>query len=160
MADEGESSVWSFGWPTKIAAFFRPDRKEKTLNPAEVFLYMRLETFMWRLRGFNRPEMRDRMRERDSPTRGERDSENSLRCEREHGIPVQLTVGNRWIADELILRLWLAWSASWSDGPDGLIFDLVLRGHRKIGASGDVAQQDRRADCFKGWDGFGFNLVW
>jgi hypothetical protein len=75
------------------------------MNPAGVFLYMRLETFMWRLGGFNRPEMRDQMREKESPTRGERDSENLLRCEREHGTPLQLTVGNRWIADELILRL-------------------------------------------------------
>jgi len=34
MADEGESSTWSFRWPTKIAAFFRPDWEEKTLQTA------------------------------------------------------------------------------------------------------------------------------
>ena len=31
----------------------------------------------------------------------ERDSEILLRCEHEHGTPVQLKVVNRWIADEL-----------------------------------------------------------
>jgi hypothetical protein len=92
-------------WPTTIAAFFRPDREEKTLKTAGVLLYRRVETFLWWFRGFTRPEMGDRMRERESPARGERDSEILLRCEREHGTQVQLKVLNRWIADELILRL-------------------------------------------------------
>jgi hypothetical protein len=64
MADEGESSAWSFGWPTKIAAFFRLDREEKTLQTDEVFLYRRLTTFLWWFGGFTRPEMGDRLRER------------------------------------------------------------------------------------------------
>jgi hypothetical protein len=89
----------------KIAAFFRPDREEKTLKTAGVLLYRRVETFLWWFGGFTRPEMEDRMRERESSARGERDSEILLRCEREHGTQVQLKVVNRWIADELILRL-------------------------------------------------------
>ena len=28
--------------------------------------------------------------------------------------------------------------------------------YRELGTPGDVAQQDRRADCFNGWDGFEF----
>jgi len=62
------------------------------LKLAGVLLYRRLETFMWLFGGFKRPEMGDRMRERESPARGERDSEMLLRCEREHGTPVQLKV--------------------------------------------------------------------
>jgi hypothetical protein len=57
-----------------LAAFFRPDREDKTLKQAEVLLYMRLETFLWWFGGFTRPAIRDRMRERESPVRGERDS--------------------------------------------------------------------------------------
>jgi hypothetical protein len=72
MADEGESSVWSFGWLTKIAAFFRPDREEKTLKPAGVLLYRRIETFLWWFGFFTRPEMGDRMRERIAGERRER----------------------------------------------------------------------------------------
>ena len=120
----------------EIAAFFQPDGEEKTLKAAGVLLYRRLATFLWWLGGFTRPEMGDRMRERESLARGERDFEVWLRCEREHGTPVQLKAVNGWIADELILRLWLAWSASWSDGPDGLIFDLVWRGVPIAGYTG------------------------
>jgi len=86
-------------------AFFRPDREDKTLKTTWFLLYRRLSTFLWWFGGFTRPEMGDRMRERESPARGERDSEILLRCEREHGTPVQLKVVNRWIADERILRL-------------------------------------------------------
>jgi hypothetical protein len=50
---------------------------------------------MWFFGGFKRPEMGDRMRERESPARGERDSEIVLRCEREHDTAVQLKVCNR-----------------------------------------------------------------
>jgi hypothetical protein len=57
-----------------LAAFFRPDREDKTLKQAEVLLYMRLETFLWWFGGFTRPAIRDRMRERESPVRGERNS--------------------------------------------------------------------------------------
>jgi hypothetical protein len=128
MVDEGELSAWSFGWPTKIAAFFRLDREEKTLQTAGVLLYRRLATFLLWFGGFTRPEMGDRLRERESSARGERHFEILLRCERQHGTLVQLKIVNRWILDELILRLLLAWSASWSDGPDGLRFDLVWRG--------------------------------
>ena len=72
MADEGESSVWSFGWPTKIAAFFRPDREEKMLKPAGVLLYRWVETFLWWFGFFTRPEMGDRMREKIAGERTER----------------------------------------------------------------------------------------
>jgi hypothetical protein len=66
----------------EIAAFFRPDGEEKTLKTAGVLLYRRLVAFLWWLGGFKRPEMRDRMRERESLARGERESEVLLRCER------------------------------------------------------------------------------
>jgi hypothetical protein len=123
MADEGESSVWSFGWPTKIAAFFRPDKEEKTLKPDGVLLYRRVETFLWLFGGFIRPEIGDRMRERESPARGERDSKILLQCEREHGTPVQLKVVNRgslmnwscgcdWLDLKLIGRS--GWAELWS----------------------------------------------
>jgi hypothetical protein len=128
MADEGESSTWSFRWPTKIAAFFRPDREEKTLQTAG-FCFIgagNLSVVVWRLH--TAENGRSNERERESSARGERHSEMLLRCERQHGTLVQLKVVNRWILDELILRLLLAWSASWSDGPDGLRFDLVWRG--------------------------------
>jgi hypothetical protein len=58
----------------EIAAFFRPYGEEKTLKTAGGLLYRRLETFLWCFVGFTRPEMGDRMRERESPARGERDS--------------------------------------------------------------------------------------
>jgi hypothetical protein len=51
--------------------------------------------------------------------------------ERKHGTPVQLRPVIRWISDGKIVRLWLAWSAGWSDGPDEQIFDLVWRGAHK-----------------------------
>jgi len=156
MADEGESSVWSFGWPKKIAAFFRPNREEKTLKMDRVLLYRRLETFLWWFGGFTWPEMGDQMSERESPARGERDSKILLRCECKHGTLVQLKVVNRGIADELILRLWLAWSASWSTVWMGWFLIWYGAVYRELGTPGDVAQQDRRADCFKGWDGFRF----
>jgi hypothetical protein len=59
----------------KIAAFFRPDGEEKTPNMAGVLLYRRLLAFMWWFGGFKQLEMGDRMRERESPARGERESE-------------------------------------------------------------------------------------
>jgi hypothetical protein len=75
------------------------------LKTAGVLLYWRLATFIWWFRGFSRPEMGDQMRDRESPARGERDSDVLLRCEREHGTPVQLKAANGWIVDELILQL-------------------------------------------------------
>jgi hypothetical protein len=66
----------------KIATFFRPDKEEKTLKPAGFLLNRRLVTFLWWFGGFKQPEMGDRMRERESPVRGERDSEIVLQCER------------------------------------------------------------------------------
>jgi hypothetical protein len=89
-------------WPTKIAALFRPDGEEKTLKTAGVLIYMRIETFVWWFGSFKRREMGDRRRERESPARGERDSEMY------YGVKAV----NRWIAVELILRLCLAGSAS------------------------------------------------
>ena len=82
-------------WQPTIAALFRPNGGEKTLKPAGVLLYMRIATFLWWFGSFRWPDMGDRRRERESPARGERDSEILLRCEREHGTPVQLKVGSR-----------------------------------------------------------------
>jgi hypothetical protein len=62
-------------WPTKIAAFFRPDGEDKTLKKAGGLLYRRLATFLWWFGSFTRPKMGDRMREKESPARGERVSE-------------------------------------------------------------------------------------
>jgi hypothetical protein len=62
-------------WPTKIVPFFRPDGEAKTLKTAGVLLYRRLETFLWWFGSLKEPEMGDRMRERESPARGERVSE-------------------------------------------------------------------------------------
>jgi len=54
-------------WPTKIPPFFRPDGEAKMLKTAGVLLYRRLATFLWWFGSFTRPEMGDRMRERESP---------------------------------------------------------------------------------------------
>ena len=67
-----------------------------------VFLYSRGETFLWWCGGWRRPESGDRMRERASPTRGERESEIMLRYERVYGTPVPLNTVHRWISDETI----------------------------------------------------------
>jgi len=120
----------------EITAFFRPDGEAKTLKTDGVLLYRRLVAFLWWFGGFKRSKMRYRMRERESPARGEREFEPLLRCECLHGTPLQLKVVNRWVADELILRLWLAWSASWSDGSDELSFDLVWLGTPRAWSSG------------------------
>jgi hypothetical protein len=65
----------------EIAAFFRPDGEDKTLKTTGVLLYRRLVAFLWWFGGFKRAKMGDRMRERESPARGERESEVLLRCE-------------------------------------------------------------------------------
>jgi len=51
---------------------FRLYGAAKTLKPAGVLLYMRIETFMWWFGSLKWPDMGDRRRERESPTRGER----------------------------------------------------------------------------------------
>jgi len=79
-----------------------------------------------------------------------------LRYERVYGTPVPLNPVHRWISDETIDWLWLAWSAGWSDGLDERIFDLVWRGALKLGTPDDVAKRDQILEYFKGWDVFGF----
>lgn len=59
-------------WPTQIAALFRPDEAEKTMKTTSLFLYRRVETFLWWRGGWRWPDMGDRRRERESPARGER----------------------------------------------------------------------------------------
>ena len=89
----------------EIAAIFRPDKEVKTLKIAGVLLYRRVAIFLWWFRSFTWPKMGDRMRERESPARGERGFEIMLQCERDHGVPIQLKVMSRWISDEPILQL-------------------------------------------------------
>jgi len=72
MADERESTTWSFGGSRRIAARFRPNRAVKTLKPAGGLLYMRIATILWWFGSLRWPEMGDRRRERESPARGER----------------------------------------------------------------------------------------
>jgi len=142
-------------WPTTIAAFFRPDGEAKTLKTAGVLLYRRQDTFKWWFGSFKRPENEDQMRERESPARGERDSEIW------YGANARMVHRCRW-------SLWTVGSwMNWSCGCDW--FDLqvdrtVRMGwgvigcvavYRKLGTPGDVAPQDLRENCFKGWDGFG-----
>jgi hypothetical protein len=108
MAYEGESSVWSFGWPTKIVAFFQPDREAKTVKPAGVLLYKRLETFLWWFGGFKRPEMGDRMRERETPRF----------C---YGVNTSMVHRCSW-------RLWTVGSRmNWTSAVIGLICKLIGR---------------------------------
>jgi hypothetical protein len=143
-------------WPTKVAPFFRPDGEEKTLKNAGGLLYRRLETFLWWFGSFTRPEMGDRMRERESPARGERDSE--IR----YGV-------NARMAHRCIWRLWTVGSQlNWSCDCDWLDLQvdrtvrmgwvLIWCGavYQELGRPGDVAQQDLRATCFKDWDVFEF----
>ena len=54
-----------------------------------------------------------------------------LRWERKHGTPVQLRPVIRWISGGKIMRLWLARSAGWLDGPDEQRWDRVRRGTPK-----------------------------
>ena len=89
----------------EIVTVFRLDEAAKMLKTAGVLLYRRVETVLLLFGSFKRPEMGDRMRERESSARGERGSEIVLRCEREHCVLVQLKVVSRSIADEAILQL-------------------------------------------------------
>jgi hypothetical protein len=52
--------------------------------------------------------------------------------ERKHGTPVQPRPVIRWVSDGKIVRLWLARSAGWSDGPDEQRWDRVRRGAPKF----------------------------
>jgi len=103
-------------WQPTIAVLFRPDEAEITMTTTGVFLYSRGETFLWWFGGWRRPESGDRIRERASPTRGERESEIMLRYVRVYGTPILLNTVHRWISDETIGWLGLARSAGWSDG--------------------------------------------
>ena len=92
-------------WLTKIAAVFRPDEAAKTLTKAGVLLYSMVETFMWWFGGLRWPEIEDRMRERESSARGEKDFEIVLWCEHVYGVPVPLKAVSRWISNETIVQL-------------------------------------------------------
>jgi len=151
-----ENRRFELRWPTKIAALFRPDGKEKTLKTAGFFIYMRIETFLWWFGSFKRPEMGDRRRERESPARGERDSEM---C---YGVNARMVHRCSW-------RLWTVGSQlNWSYGcvwldlqvdrtvRIGWVLIACVAVYLEIGTPGDVAPQDLRENCFKGWDGFGF----
>jgi len=59
---------------------------------------------MWCCGGLRRPEMGDRRRERFAGERRER-LWGILRCESQHGTPMQLKPVIRWISDEKIVRL-------------------------------------------------------
>ena len=145
-------------WTTTIVVFFQPDEAEKTMTTTGVFLYSRGKTFLWWCGGWRRPESGDRMRERASPTRGERESEIMLRYECVYGTPVPMNTVHRWISDETIGWLWLArsagWSTVWMSG--ALIWCGAV--HRKLGTPDDVAQLDQILEYFKGWDVSGY--IW
>jgi len=137
-------------WQPTIAALFRPNGAANTMKPTGVFLYSRGETFLWWCGGWRRPESGDRMRERASPTRGERESEIMLRYERVYGTPVPLNTVHRWISDETIGWLWLARSAGWSDGLDERSFDRVWRGTPKSRYTGWRGATGSKLRLFQG----------
>jgi len=159
MDDEGESSVWSFGGRRRSRSFSGQMRRRKTMKTTGVFLYSRGETFLWWCGGWRRPESGDRMRERASPTRGERESEIMLRYERVYGTPVPLNTVHRWISDETIGWLWLARSAGWSDGLDERSFDLVWRGAPKARYTGWRGATGSNLGIFQGLRCVGIYLV-
>ena len=156
MADERESTTWSFGGSRRIAARFQPNRAAKTLKPAGFLLYMRKATFMWWLSSLQWPDMGDRRRERESPARGERCS--GLRYG-ENARTVNRYSWGLWSVGSLMER---SCSCDWPD----LQVDRTVRMnrggiwcnavHRNLGTPGDVAQRDQSLDYFKGWDVFGF----
>ncbi|XP_052312213.1 receptor-like protein 9DC3 [Populus trichocarpa] len=110
-------------WQPTIAALFRLNGADKTLKPAGVLLYMRIETFLWWFGSLRWPEMGDRRRERESPTRGER---CSGLCYGENVSTVDRTVQMN----------------------GGLIGCNAV--HRNRGTPVDVAQRDQSLDYFKG----------
>jgi len=143
-------------WPTKIAPFFGPDGEETTLKTAGVLLYRRLETFVWWFGSFTRPEMGDRMRERESPARGERDSEicygvnarmvhRCIRMPWTVGFRLNWSCGCDWLDLQVGRTVRMGWCVIWC----GAVY-------RDLGTPGNVAQQDLRTNCFKSWDVFGF----
>jgi hypothetical protein len=95
-------------------------------------LYRRLETFLWWFGSFTRPEMGDRMRERESPARGERDSE--IR----YGV-------NARMAPRCIWRLWTL-DRGWTDPATVIGWICKL-----IGRSGWAAFWSGVARCTKSW---------
>ena len=143
-------------WPTKIAALFRPDGEEKTLEKAGVLLFRRLATFLWWFGGLRRPEMGDRGRERESPARGER---SSGLCYGVNASTVHQCGWSLWSVGSLMKR---SRGCDWLD----LQVDRTVRMnrcliwcdavHRNLGTPGDVAQRDQSLDYFKGWDVFAF----
>jgi hypothetical protein len=74
----------------------------------------------------------------------------TLRWERWNGTPVQLRPVIRWISDEKIVRLWLAWSAGWSDGPDEQRWDRVRRGAPKSRYTGWRGATGSKLRLFRG----------
>jgi len=140
-------------WTTTIAVFFRPDEAEKTMTTTGVFLYSRVETFLWWCGGWRRPESGDRMRDRASPTRGKRESEIMLWYERVYGTPVPLNAcmnactvsrmkrsdGCDWLDLQVDRTVWMSGALIWC----GVV-------HRKLGTPDDVAQRDQILEYFKG----------
>jgi len=88
-------------WPTQIAALFRPDEAEKTMKTTRLFLYRRVETFLWWRGGWRWPDMGDRRRERESPARGER---CSGLCYGEHTSTVHRCSWCLWSVGSLMER--------------------------------------------------------
>jgi hypothetical protein len=126
-------------WPTKIAPFFRPDGEAKTLRTAGVLLYRRLASFLWWFGSFTRPEMGDRIRERESPARGERDSEI---C---YGVNERMVYLCSWRLWTVGLRSNCSCGCDWLDlqADRTVRMGWVLIGcgavYRELGTPGDVA---------------------
>jgi hypothetical protein len=143
-------------WPTKIASIFRPDGEVKTLTKAGVLLCRRLATFLWWCGGFTQPEMGDRRRERESPARGERGSGLY------YGVNASTVHRCSWILWAVGSLMKRSCGCDWLD----LQVDRTVRMsrffiwcdavYRELGTPGDVAPPDLKANCFKGWDWFGF----
>jgi len=143
-------------WQPTIAALFRPNGADKTMEPAWVLLYMRIETFMWCFGSLIWPEMGDRRRERESPARGER---CSGLCYGENASTVHWCSWSLWSVGSLMKRscgcdwldlqvdrtVWMSIVLIWCDAV-----------YRDLSTLGDVALLDLRENCFKGWDLFGF----
>jgi len=143
-------------WPTQIAALFRPDEAEKTMKTTRLFLYRRVETFLWWRGGWRWPDMGDRRRERESPARGER---CSGLCYGERISTVHRCRWCLWSVGSLMER---SCGCDWPDlQVDRTVrMNSVLIGcdavHLTLGTPGDVAQRYQSSDFFKGWDVLGF----
>jgi len=147
-------------WQPTIAALFRINGEDKTLKPDGFLLYMRIATFMWWFGSLRWPEMGDRRRERESLARGERCSGLYYGV---NASTVHRCSGGLWSVGSLMERScgcdWLDLQVHWTVRMSRFVIwcDAV---YRELGTPGDVAPPDLKANCFKGWDWFGFNWVW